>query len=461
MLDNTGAGAPRGDWTATPDASFFDTARRLDFLGIDAAVKQALAEAWRMVEPGLPAILADFYAMLGRNGAFRAMFTSDEAVPRLKASQTEHWRALFSGRFDDGYMARVYRVGVVHQRIGLEPRWYMGGYAFIQERLLALLAEGCGRDHRRCARLAAAMVKAVTLDMDLAIASYFRAMEAAQAERLDSIARSFELDVKQSVDVVAFAAAQLRTTAASVSDIATRTGERAGQVAELAVETSANVQSVASASEELSVSIAEIGRQAVRSAEVAGSGVARAEQTSQAVSQLAEAASRIADVARMIGQVASQTHMLALNATIEAARAGEAGKGFAVVAGEVKSLASQTAQATAAIGEQVAAIRAVTDQAMSALDGMGGTINTVAEAAQAIASAVEEQSAATAEISRGANAAAQSTEQVSAAIGAVDEAAGKGGASARDVLGAADEMARQAGQLSGRVADFLAALRAA
>lgn len=46
-------------------------------------------------------------------------------------------------------------------------------------------------------------------------------------------------------------------------------------------------------------------------------------------------------------------HSFALNATIEAARAGDFGRGFAVVAREVKALAAQKAQATAAISSQI------------------------------------------------------------------------------------------------------------
>ena len=57
-----------------------------------------------------------------------------------------------------------------------------------------------------------------------------------------------------------------------------------------------------------------------------------------------------------IQSVARQTNLLALNATIEAARAGDAGKGFAVVAGEVKLLASQTAEAAGVIDTTISEV---------------------------------------------------------------------------------------------------------
>jgi methyl-accepting chemotaxis protein len=444
---------------AVPGADFFDTANRLAFLGLDQSARALLAEAWVLVEPALPQILGDFYAMLGRYSAFKGMIGDDGQVPRLRASQTEHWRALFSGRFDANYMGRVYRVGQIHQMIGLEPRWYMGGYAFILERLLAVLSEGCKWKPARCARLSAVVVKAVTLDMDLAIASYFRAMQEAQARHLDGIARAFEGDVAGAVGIVAHAAEELRATAAGVSDLAAAAGGQAGQASDAALDTSASVQTVAASSEELSCSISEIGRQAVRSAAIAAGGGDKVDETARAVAELANAAGRIAEVARMIGQVASQTNMLALNASIEAARAGEAGKGFAVVADEVKKLAGQTAKATEAIGAQVTAIQAVTIHARDALDGMAAVIGDITAAAQAIAAAVEQQSAATAEITWGAQVAATGTETVSRIIAQVSGSAQDSGAAAAQVAAAADQLSAQSSLLSHRVGDFLVQLR--
>ena len=85
-------------------------------------------------------------------------------------------------------------------------------------------------------------------------------------------------------------------------------------------------------------------------------------RTAEKMRRLSEGAQQIGTVIDLINNIAGQTNLLALNATIEAARAGEAGRGFAVVASEVKSLAEQTAKATAEIAGQIGDIQGATDR---------------------------------------------------------------------------------------------------
>ncbi len=83
---------------------------------------------------------------------------------------------------------------------------------------------------------------------------------------------------------------------------------------------------------------------------------------SRLIEQLNENSQRIESATSQIQTISDQTNLLALNAAIEAARAGEVGRGFAVVADEVRNLARHAHEASAAINQVVASIRAVTGE---------------------------------------------------------------------------------------------------
>ena len=272
---------------------------------------------------------------------------------------------------------------------------------------------------------------------------------------------TFERSVVLSLNNLALAATEMRTTSQSMSATAEEASAQTAAVATAAEQASANVDAVAAAAEEMATSVNEIGRQVQDSARIAGTAVEQARKTDDRINELSQAASRICDVVNLITSIAEQTNLLALNATIEAARAGEAGRGFAVVAQEVKQLASQTAKATSEIGGQIAGMQAATQDSVVAIKEIGGTIAHISEIASAIAAAVEEQGAATQEIARNVQQAAHGTEHVSGNIVGVNQTAAKTGMAAGQVHTAAETLGRQAETLRADVDKFLANIRAA
>jgi methyl-accepting chemotaxis protein len=434
----------------------------------------------------------------------------------VEGAQLGYFKRCFTGAregFGVEYMEDRLRVGVVHDRIDLPFKFYVGAYAEYERLVRIYLRRSfTDRDFTDAAELA--IHKVFNLDLqaigDAFLLSTLESMglsvedipcdretdrtehiekvkadvvrllaqaDAIAANRLNDAAfevrvtgvlgtafgrmvdnlnniRQFVRLVRDSAHGVAGSSEELKAVANQMTNAADRTSHQAGGVSAAAEQVSLNVQAVVTATEETSASVREIAKNAAEAARVATGAVRLAETTNKIVAKLGDSSAEIGKVVKVITSIAQQTKFLALNATIEAARAGEAGKGFAVVANEVKELAKETAKATEDISQRIEAIQGDSTNAVTAIGEIGSVIVQINDYQTTIAAAVEEQTAATNEISRNLSEAATGVGHIAQNVTGVAEEARGAASAAGNTNDAAGELTKLAAELQRLVANF-------
>lgn len=139
---------------------------QLSFTGLGDANPEDSRDLWAVIEPEIEGILQDFYGHLQQHSS-KSDFKRIN-VERLIAKQKEHWGRLFSGTFSADYVDGVLKVGTVHNSIGLEPEWYVGGYSYLLNQMAALVMDHFKGEPERVLLLN----NLVTLDMGIALSVY-------------------------------------------------------------------------------------------------------------------------------------------------------------------------------------------------------------------------------------------------------------------------------------------------
>lgn len=275
---------------------------------------------------------------------------------------------------------------------------------------------------------------------------------------LSRIADDFQDRMAGLVRAVADAAETMRDDAVHLADVAKDANARSADAGGNAAAAAASAAAIAAATEGLADSVREIGARADESRRISQSALGGANRSERAMESLRQAATEIGEIVKLIQAIASRTNLLALNAAIEAARAGSAGRGFAIVAQEVKSLANQTALATADVERHIGDIRAAAGDAGDAIRDIGDVVTQMARISEDINHAILRQGEMADGIAADSAQAAGAANQVYDATTKVIDSGIETGAIAGNALASAGSLVQHCRRLDQSVHDFVASV---
>jgi signal transduction histidine kinase len=170
-----------------------DFGERKRFSGFTDEDAALLAELRPVLEREADGIVERFYDNLNEIAELRPLLADAATVRRLKSAQKRYLVSLAGGTYDAAYAATRLRIGQVHERIGLEPQWFIGSYGLHVELLLPHLYAHFAGDGAKAARASGALIKLLLLDVQVALDAYWEIRHRRELERSEQLAAVGEL----------------------------------------------------------------------------------------------------------------------------------------------------------------------------------------------------------------------------------------------------------------------------
>jgi methyl-accepting chemotaxis protein len=246
--------------------------------------------------------------------------------------------------------------------------------------------------------------------------------------------------VRQGSDSVSTASTEI---AQGNQDLSARTEKQASALEE----TAASMEELASTVKQNADNARQANQLAQSASTVAVQGGEVVAQVVDTMHGISTSSKKIADIISVIDGIAFQTNILALNAAVEAARAGEQGRGFAVVAGEVRTLASRSAEAAKEIKTLITDSVGRVEQGSAQVEQAGQTMSEVVASIRRVTDIMGEISAASTEQSQG-------VAQIGEAVQQMDQVTQQNAALVEEMAAAASSLRSQAQELVSVVSVF-------
>lgn len=149
--------------------------RRKELFGFKPSDAAILTYVRSYVLPELDSVVEEFYRRQTAVEDIALIIGDSETMQRLRIAQRKYVDDLFSGVYDEEYVNNRLRIGLVHKRIGVEPKYYLSAVSTLKE-ILYKVIEAKIPDAMRALEVKEALDKLLYWDTAFVFDTYIRSM---------------------------------------------------------------------------------------------------------------------------------------------------------------------------------------------------------------------------------------------------------------------------------------------
>ena len=116
-----------------------EIASRMDLLDLKKDALNMLSNHKLLIEDNIDIIVDEFYDKQTDIDEISLLIGDADTLMRLRNAQRKYVIDLFSGNYDSEYVNNRLRIGMVHKRIGVEPKLYLSAVKTLKELIVKVL----------------------------------------------------------------------------------------------------------------------------------------------------------------------------------------------------------------------------------------------------------------------------------------------------------------------------------